>query len=53
MEAEKWHKKIDKKRPNLPRRGASAAQTPARIIQSEKREHFHRQILSLQPCRSL
>ena len=40
----KWHKKIDKKRPNLPRREPLPPKHPARIIQSEKREHFYRQI---------
>ena len=40
----KWHKKIDKKRPNMPRREPLPPKHPARIIQSEKREHFYRQM---------
>ena len=38
----KWHKKIDKKRPNMPRREPLPPKHPARIIQSEKCKHFYR-----------
>lgn len=34
----KWHKKIDKKRPNMPPREPLPPRHPARIIQSERRE---------------
>ena len=40
----KWHKKIDKKRPNMPRREPLPPKHPARIIQSEKRKHYYRQM---------
>ena len=36
----KWHKKIDKKRPRMPPREPLPPKHPARIVQSEKREHY-------------
>ncbi len=35
----KWHKKIDKKRPNMPPREPLPPKHPARIVQSERCEH--------------
>ena len=37
----KWHKKIDKKRPNMPPREPLPPKHPARIVQSERSEQPH------------
>ncbi len=37
----KWHKKIDKKRPNMPPREPLPPKHPARIVQSERCEQPH------------
>ena len=41
----KWHKKIDKKRPNMPPREPLPPKHPARIVQSERCEQPHLSLL--------